>query len=248
MNFERLKKSIFDNYKIFIPIILLLLVFLAFIIYYFFSKNFSYSEAKVGSYYQYLGGEKIVYDVEITKNRKEVITGIKPVDRYVEYDSTPLYSVNKDVVIFPSDMSVVIPLLNCSEYLTKSMSYIVYENKRFSLITNNYNNFLGHYFFFDGKDLYFFIEDVTLVVGKQKVELSAFSYVVASGDEIIYYDKVSDTMKSIDNDTVDIYIKNEYYTVYVVADYIDYSGQRVILSEDVKYLSTIDEMSRITNK
>lgn len=247
MNFERFKKFILENYKLLIPVMLLLIVFLAFIIYYFVSKNFTFSEVTTKSYYQYLGGEKITYDVEVTKNAKGVITKLNPVGRSVEYDSTPLYDSNKDIVIFPKDMSVVVPLINCAEYLTKANSYIKYENKRYSLITDKYNQFLSHYFFYDGHDLYFFIEDVTLVVDKKEIELSPFSYVVVSNNEIIYYDKVSDTMKILDKNSSDVYVKNDYYTVYVGADYIDYYDQRVILTEDVSYLSTIDEMRRIIN-
>jgi len=247
MNFERLKKFVLENYKLVIPVMLLLLVFLAFIIYYFVSKNFSFSEITVGSYYQYLNNEKVVYDIEVTKNRKGVITNINPVDKYIEYDSKPIYASNKDIVIFPKDMSVIVPLVNCTEYLTRANSYVKYENKRYSLITDNYNQYLSHYFFYDGGDLYFFIEDVTLVIGKEEIELSPFSYVIANNDEIIYYDKVSDTVKSLDKNSIDIYVKNEYYKVYVGADYIDYYDQRVILTEDVSFLSTIDQMSRITN-
>ena len=66
------------------------------------------------------------------------------------------------------------------------------------------------------------MEDVTLVIGKEEIELSPFSYVIANNDEIIYYDKVSDTVKSLDKNSIDIYVKNEYYKVYVGADYIDY--------------------------
>lgn len=247
MDIKRLKKFVVDNYKILIPIVLLLIVFLSFIIYYFISKTFSFSEVTVGSYYQYYALEKVVYDVEVTKNKKGVITNFKPVDRYVDYDSTPLYDSNKDIVIFPSDMSVVVPLINCAEYLTKANSYIKYENKRYSLITENYNQYLSHYFFFDGKDLYFFVEDVTLNVGVEQIELSPFSYIIASDDEITYYDKVSDTIKIIKRDSTDIFVKNDYYKVYVAADYIDYSGQRVILTEDISYLSTIDQMRSVTN-
>lgn len=248
MNIERFKKFIVDNYKMLIPIVLLLVIFLAFIIYYFVSRTFTFSEVIVGSYYQYLGGEKVVYDVEITKNKKGVITNLEPVDRYVGYDSTPLYDAKKDIVIFPSDMSVITPTINCSEYLMKANSYIKYENKRYSLITDNYNQYLGHYFFYDGKDLYFFIEDVTLVMGEEEIVLSPFSYVVASDGEITYYDRVNDTIKNVNIDISDVYVKNDYYTVYIGADYIDYFEQRVILTEDVSVLSTIDAMHRVTNE
>ena len=248
MNFEKFKKFVVNNYKILIPIVLLLVVFLGFIIYFIVSRTFPFSEVEVSSYYQYFGDEKVVYDAEVTKDRKGVITEINPVGKYIQYDSTPIYDSSSDVVIFPSDMSVVAPILNCSEYLAKSYSYIKYENKRYSLITENYNQYLGHYFFYDGEDLYFFIEDFTLVVGDERVELGPFSYVIAKDDEIVYYNREKDELKSIEKSTLDVYVENDYYKIYIGADYIDYSGQRVILTSDLSYLSTIDEMRRATDE
>lgn len=248
MKLEQLKNFIKEHYKILIPIILLLIIFLSFIIYYFVSRTFSFNKIETGSYYQYFGNEKFVYDAKITKDKNGVITNIEPIDRYVGYDSTPMYEVGHDIVIFPADMSVVAPIMNCSEYLTLANSYIKYENKRYSLVTKKYNSYLGHYFLYDGKDLYFFIEDVTLVMGDNKVELSPFSYVVVSNGVVTYYDKRNDTIESVTSDSIDTYIQNDYYKIYVGADYIDFAGQRVILTEDISYLSTIDEMKRITNE
>jgi hypothetical protein len=248
MNTNKFKKFISDNYKILIPIVLLLVIFLGFIIYYIVSNAFSYSKVVSGSYYQYFGNLKVEYKADITYDKKSVIKDIKPIDRIITYDSTPMYDKNKNIVIFPSDMSVVAPIMNCSEYLTKANSYIKYENKRYSLITNNYNNYLGHYFLYDGDDLYFFIEDITLYIGDKSIELSPFSYIIADNNSITYYDKKNDKIETLDSDPGVTYVKNDYYKVYISSDYIDFSGQRVILTEDVSYLSTIDEMKRITNE
>ena len=244
----KFKKFISDNYKILIPIVLLLVIFLGFIIYYVVSKTFVYTKVVSGSYYQYFGNKKVSYDADITYDKKGVIKEISPKDRNINYDSTPMYDSNGNIVIFPSDMSVVAPVMNCSEYLTKAKSYIKYENKRYSLITNKYNDYLGHYFLYDGKDLYFFIEDITLVMGDNKVELSPFSYIVADNNSVTYYDKKSDKIETVASDPGVTYVKNDYYKVYISSDYIDFSGQRVILTEDVSYLSTIDEMKRIINE
>ena len=248
MNINKVKNFIFDNYKILIPIILILIIFLGFIIYYIVLQTFAYTKVVTSNYYQYFGDEKVIYKADITYDKKGVIKEIKPKDKFINYDSTPMYEKGKDVVIFPDDMSVVAPVMNCSEYLTKAKSYIKYENKRYSLITNKYNNYLGHYFLYDGKDLYFFIEDITLVMGDNKVELSPFSYVVASNNSVTYYDKKTDKIETVTSDSGVTYVKNDYYKVYISSDYIDFSGQRVILTGDISYLSTIDEMKRITNE
>jgi len=244
---NKLKKLIVDNYKLAIPIILILVVFLSFIIYYFISRTFAFSKKEVDSYYQYFSGERIEYEVEVVKNRREVITSMNPVDRYVEYDSTPLYQVDKNVVIFPQEMSVILPLMNCSEYFLPVNSYVKLENKRYSLITKDFNDYLGHYFFYDGEDLYFFIENVDLVVNDKKIELTPFSYVIADNKEISYYDKKSGTFETISANDYDTYVSSEYYKVYVSGDYMNYYDERVVLTSDIEVLSDISEMRRITN-
>ena len=85
-------------------------------------------------------------------------------------------------------------------------------------------------------------------MGDSKVELSPFSYVVASNNSVTYYDKKTDKIETVTSDSGVTYVKNDYYKVYISSDYIDFSGQRVILTGDISYLSTIDEMKRITNE
>jgi hypothetical protein len=245
---KKIKKIIMNNYKVFIPIILLLVIFLAFTIYYLVSNKLSLDYVETGSYYQYFNDNKFEYEANITKDKSNVIKNIEPIDRYISYDSTPMYSKDGNTVIFPSDMSLVAPILNISEYLAKANSYIKFENNRYSLITNKFNQYLGHYFFFDGDSLYFFVEDITLVVNNDKIELGPFSYVIADGNNISYYDKVNDTYKSIIADSYQSYVDNDYYTIYISNDYIDYYGRNVVLTSDLSVLSTVDEMKRVTSE
>ena len=52
----------------------------------------------------------------------------------------------------------------------------------------------GDLFLFDGGDLYFFLDEVTLKIGDSEIKLSPMSYVVAKyNNSISYYDKKNDT-------------------------------------------------------
>ena len=84
--------------------------------------------------------QKYDYNLKVSKNRKDVIVSIEPQDIKVNYDSTPIYYQNKDIIILPKDMSVVMPTLSCAEYLSKGYSYITYENGIYNLTTDKYNN------------------------------------------------------------------------------------------------------------
>ena len=155
---NNIKKFIKENYKLIIPVVLLLVIFIAFLIYYKIMISNNYTKDETIKAYQYFYEKKYEYDLVVSKNRKDVIVDIKSKDIKINYDSTPVYYQDKDIIIFPKDMSVVMPTLSCAEYLSTGFSYITYENGIYNLTTNKYNKKLNHYFLHDGKDLYFFIE------------------------------------------------------------------------------------------
>lgn len=239
---RKFEKWVMDNYKIIIPISLILVVFVSFLVYYkiMISDNYTVSdEVKV---YQYFSGKKYEYKANVVKNRKDVVVEFNPIGMDINLDSTPIYYSKSDVVLFPKDMSVIMPTLSCAEYLSSGYSYITYSKGIYTLTTNKYDGKLNHYFLFDGKDLYFFIEPVTLKVGSNVIELSSYSYLsTANRGYISYYDKKNDSYTTLEIDDDDSYISNDYYKVYVSRDTIDYQGTNVILTADLKELNSIDK-------
>ena len=239
---KKLKQIIKENYKLIIPITLMIVLFIAFLIYYKVMISNNYTKDETIKVFQYFYEEKYNYSLKVSKNRKEEIVSIKPQDIKINYDSTPIYYQDKDIVILPKDMSVIMPTLSCAEYLAKGYSYITYEKGTYNITTDKYNSKLNHYFFYDGKDLYFFIEPVTLTINNEKIELSPFSYVIAIYNNYIsYYDKKTDIFKTItitsDNSTVE----NNYYSINISTDTLNYQGTNVILTSDIEKLMTIDE-------
>ena len=231
-----------ENYKLIIPITLMIVLFVSFLIYYKVMISDNYREEEIKEVYQYFYDTKYEYDLTISKNRKKEIVDIKSNNIDINFDSTPIYYKDKDIVILPQNMSIVMPTLSCAEYLSKQYSYITYENNIYTLTTNKYNNKLNHYFLYDGNDLYFFIEPVTLTINNEKIELSPFSYIIAIyNNSISYYDKKTDTFKTItitsDNSTVE----NNYYSINISTDTLNYQGTNVILTSDIEKLMTIDE-------
>lgn len=239
---NNIKQIIKENYKLIIPITLLLVLFIAFLIYYKVMVSNNYTKDETIKVFQYFYEEKYDYNLIISKNRKDVVVSIKPQDIKINYDSTPIYYQNKDIVILPKDMSVIMPTLSCAEYLSKGYSYITYENGIYNLTTDKYNKKLNHYFFYDGKDLYFFIEPVTLTVNNEKIELSPFSYVIAKYNKsITYYDKKTDTFKTLEVIDDKSLVENEYYSINISKDNLNYQGTNIILTSAIENLITIDK-------
>ena len=120
-------KIIKDNYKLIIPIALLIVIFIAFLVYYKISIDSDYRIDEEVKVYQYLNGQKVEYSSIISKDRKDVIVDFKPQDININLDSSPIYYEGKNTVILPKNMSVVMPTLSCAEYLSKGYSYITYN-------------------------------------------------------------------------------------------------------------------------
>lgn len=237
-----IKDIIKENYKLIIPIVLMIVIFIAFLIYYKVMISNNYTKDETIKAYQYFYEKKYEYNLTVSKNRKDVIVGIEPQDIKINYDSTPIYYQEQDIIIFPEDMSVVMPTLNCAEYLSKGYSYITYENGIYTLTTDKYNKKLNHYFLYDGKNLYFFIEPVTLTVNNEKIELSSLSYLIAKyNNSITYYDKKTDTYKVIETSDNDATIENDYYSINVSKDSLNYQGTNIILTSAIENLNTIDK-------
>lgn len=239
---EKIIKYIKENYKLMIPIVLMIVLFLAFIIYYKVSISNNYTKDTEGKFYQYFYDKKYEYTGVVTTNKRDEVVGFKTDDYDITFDSTPIYYQDKNKVILPSDMSVVMPTLSCAEYLSQGFSTITFENGVYNLVTNKYNNKLNHYFLYDGKDLYFFIENVTLKYNSEEVTLSPFSYVIAkSGKYISYYDKKNDMFKTIELDSNEVMVSNDYYKINVMKDMLDYQGTNIVLTSGIDNLNTIDK-------
>ena len=235
-----------DNFKIIIPLALILVVFIAFFIFYKVSILDTYREYKNIKVYQYFYNEKYEYNANIGFNRKKEIVELSTKDYDITYDSTPIYYKNKNKVVFSSNMSVVMPTLNCSEYLAPKYSIITKKKNTYYLKTNKYDDKLGHYFLYDGLNLYFFLDEVTLTINNQEIKLSPLSYVYTNeaNQKITYYDKKTDTIKTVEYKDYKTTVENDFYKVNINTDQIDYFGENVILKSQITSLSTIDLKSK----
>lgn len=216
-----------QRYKMLIPV---MVVFVLLITVYFLYREYKYDNyrnKKEEAVYQYFGGVKNEYTAIITYNLKNVIVDIKPKNKKIEYDATPIYYDDQNKILFPSEMNMVFPLKDGSQY--KLYKYSIYEKiDNTDMITmNNKSDYYYHFFLFDGKGLYFFPEEVTLYINnKEYRKLSSMSYVsMVGGYTLTYYDKEKDTSEvlevegkkvlvSSDNIHLNINLNERNFTVY----------------------------------
>lgn len=191
--------------------------------------------------YMFFGDELFEFNSEITLNHENNITNMKLNDKNVELNSEPIYIKEKDEVIMPSDMSIVYPLDGVVQKRITYYSKLELINNKVKLSNNIHNNYvLENAFLYDGKDLYFFVEDTTIIIGDEKIEIPAFSYVTCKykGDVFIFnystknvkvYENVSDIVFATDGD----------YTVNLSYDVVEFNENSVLLIKNIKNLPNV---------
>lgn len=240
-----MKEFIKNKYNILIPVFLLVVLLIAILLYSREYKSNRYAYVNEVDVYQYFSDVKMEYVAKISRNKKNVILEYENRDSIVSLDSTPVYIKDKDNVIFPKEMSIVFPLKD-EQYLVNSLSEIYKEHGLYYLSIRNLKESYDHMFLYDGKNLYFFIEKVDLVVDNKSIELSPLSYVNASyGNFVEYYDYANDTYGVIEiSNYEEVIVKNNYMTINVALDEVVYKDSFTLLTNDFSFLTKINDMNK----
>lgn len=234
-----MKEFIKQKYNILIPIFLVVVISVALILYGREYKNNRYAETKEEEVYQYFSGNKLEYNAAISRNRKKVILNYSAVTNTVNLDSTPVYLKNKESVIFPKEMMIFFPLNNKS-YQVNALAEVYKEHDLYYLNQKDINKTFDHIFYYDGKDLYFFTDTVTIEVDGKSITLSPMSYLNCSYQNLLeYYDKDSDTYEKISLTNETVLVKNDYMTIDVTLDKVVYKDGFNLLTSDFSSLSKI---------
>ena len=220
-----------EKYKILIPIMVaIVLLVTIFFLYreYKYDNTRNKEEVEV---FQYFGGMKNDYTAIITYNLKDSVVNLESKNKKIEYDSIPVYFKDEDKVLFPHEMTIVFPLREGSQF--KLYKYaIYYKDDNLHYIKNNTDIGNYNYFFlYDGKDVFFFPDEVTLRIdGKDYKQLGEKSYVsVVGGLTLIYYDTATDSSEVIELDGRTVTVVNDNMDVNISERYCMSFGKKVLL-------------------
>lgn len=203
------------KYKVLIPVMVGIVLLVAL---FFLYREYEYENTRIKkeiAVFQTFFGERTDYKAIVTYNLKDSILDLNAKDLKVYYDSTPIYYMNLDRVIFPMEMSVVFPRLGGEQY--KTYKYSTYYNKDdIHYIRNNINEEEYRYFFmYDGKGLFFFPDEVTLMLDDEEyIKLSPMSYAeIVGGVTLIYYDIATDHGEMIELEGRKVTVTSDYIKV-----------------------------------
>lgn len=237
-----MKNFIKNKYNLLIPICLVVVLLIAILLYAKEYKNNRYAELKEVEVYQYFSGVKMEYTANIGRNRKNVILEYDNNDFAVSLDTTPVYIKGSGNAIFPKEMSIIFPLKD-KQYRVNALSEIYTENNLYYLNIRSLNKVLENIFYYDGNNLYFFVDNVTLIVGDKEISLSPMSYVSCSYQNLVeYYDKENDIFETINITNEKVTVKNDYMTIDIASDKVIYKDSFSLLTKDFSMLSKITDI------
>ena len=236
-------KEIFNqkNMKIIIPVIVLLVLLIIVFVYLRIYQYNNYRNKQDHTFYQYIGDKKFEFDATISFNKKGVIKAFELKDYKLNYDSTPIYYLDKEIkkAILPSNMIIVLPLKKEFQYKIPEFTYVEKVGNIQYMNFEDYHKNIDHYVLYDGADLYFFSDSVTFTINDEEVTLSPLSYVKDALNEFSYYDYEKDKYVTLET-TEEVIASNEYYTVNLSNDYINYFGERILLTSNYDFLNTLN--------
>lgn len=240
---EKIIEYFKKEYKIIIPLVVVIVLLISI---YFIYREYRYDNYRnkvEDDVYQYFGGIRNDYRAIITYNLKDVIVDVKAKNKKIEYDSTPIYYKDINKVIFPHEMSIVFPLKDVSQY--KLYKYSTYEfiNEMHEITNENNSNYYSYFFLYDGNNLFFFPDEVTLYVNNSEyTKLGKMSYVsVVGGYTLTYYDKEKDKSEVIELDNDIVSVKNEQINVNLTEKYTTMFNKKVLLTNPYNLNSLIDK-------
>lgn len=237
-----MKEFLKKRYNILIPVFLVVVILIGLFLYTREYKNNRYANEKEEDVYQYFAGTKLEYKAVVGRNKKNVILSYRNKDFDVSLDSTPVYLKDKKAVIFPREMEMFFPLVD-KGYQVNALAEVYEENGLYYLNLRNLNKNFDHAFLYDGKNLYFFLDDITLMIGDKEINLSPMSYLSCSYLNFLeYYDKETDTYEQIDLDSGNVTVLNDYMKVDVCLDKVIYEKSFTLLTSDFGSLLKITDI------
>jgi len=235
--------------KIGIVVITIVFVFIIYKIFNIIVQNNDKIDLSGIDYYQYFYGIREEYsgDIKVLKVDDEKQLVLEN-NRVIHLDSTPIYyKETLGKVLLPERMEVVYPdkgtIYSLEEFTNIIQDSKVMYAKRYK---KDKTKSINNTFLYDGNDLYFFIEETTVTIGKQKYKLSPLSYAIVNyRQNVEFYDYDKDeyiilSEKEVETSDVIATNKNKDYTINLSVDSFSTDSTDQLLIKNIDYLNELD--------
>ncbi len=194
------------------------------------------------SFYQYFSGKKVEYEGSFRLTNRNEITELRFKDLKVTLDSTPLYYKDvKSRVLLPKDMAIVYPLQTVKLYKLSYFTNVYSDGYDTYIEREKKQKSVQNAFLYDGNDLYFFLEDTTIVIDSQEYKVPALSYaIVEYNKNIELYNYEEDNCQIIETPNQEVIAKTDNYTISLSIDSVVSDRGNQLLIKKIESLNNFD--------
>ena len=221
MKTKNKKKKKF-NFTIIVTIVLVLLLVCSFTLY-FYLKGYNKITYEDRDLYYYFAAQRINFSAKVKLDADKNIVSISA--EGIVFDNTPLYYQNEDKVILPANMEVINPYR--SNPMSKLGKNAVLELRYGAVYSDSEvgSGRLTNCFLYDGEDIYFFVDKITLLVNDDSYDLAPMSFVEVNRGYIQIYNNRTEEYKFIEYDNQKVKAYTHDYEITLTDDTVktDYS-------------------------
>ena len=236
---KKIAKFIKKNYIWLILLLILLIVAILFA----FRGNIDKVVIKDHNLYQYTDGIKLEYTGEIMIDKEtDEITQLSVKDVVMELGTDPIYYEDEIKVLFPKNMAVMFPL-HGSQYKVNYYTTVYRDLDDIYIEDRSLKRTLKDAIIYDGGDIYLVIDKSTVTIGKEKIDVSPLSLVVANTqNKVAYvynYDK--EELKEFKDLKDEVIISTDSYKVNASLDLMYYNEKSRLFIKSIDKLKNLEK-------
>lgn len=238
-----MKKKMISFFKKNYIWLILLLILLIVAILFAFRGNIDKVVIKDHNLYQYTDGIKLEYTGEIMIDKEtDEITQLSVKDIVMELGTDPIYYEDEMKVLFPKNMAVVFPL-HGTQYKVNYYTTVYRDIDDIYIEDRSLKRTIKDAIIYDGGDIYLVVDKSTVTIGKEKIEVSPLSLVVANTqNKVAYvynYDK--DEFKEFKDLKDEVIISTDSYKVNASLDLMYYNEKSRLFIKSIDKLKNLEK-------
>ena len=240
---SEMKKKMISFFKKNYIWLILLLILLIVAILFAFRGSIDKVIIKDHNLYQYTDGIKLEYTGEIMIDKEtDEITQLSVKDIVMELGTDPIYYEDEMKVLFPKNMAVVFPL-HGTQYKVNYYTTVYRDIDDIYIEDRSLKRTLKDAIIYDGGDIYLVVDKSTVTIGKEKIEVSPLSLVVANTqNKVAYvynYDK--EELKEFKDLKDEVIISTDSYKVNASLDLMYYNGKSRLFIKSIDKLKNLEK-------
>lgn len=222
-----------------LAIFILVLILICLFVLFFEINDYRKIQEEKHNFYYYFSTERIDFEGKIVLNSNDTIISLA--SNNVTLTSTPVYFTDEnDKLVLPFNMEIVYPYKNSPMYKVGEFSKIYYKNNYLYINFIEDKGRLYDCFFYDGEDLYVFVENTTIIVNGVSYELSPLSFAEVTKEYIRIYNHRKDEYTFIDQYSGNVDAYTDEYAINLINDTFTYGASYYMLIKNVDGLKFVE--------